>query len=95
MSFGKYPIKRSRENVNTKGNIMKNIFKREYYFDPMVQFDEEHKPCICGISVLWLHPIMVKGFFYKSAEKKAFKILEENTLNMESIYRYEKFNQKV
>ena len=49
----------------------------KYKYQGMVQFDENKKPCICGISVRWLDHITVKAFTEKKAIKKACDILNE------------------
>lgn len=52
------------------------IFKKKFKYQGMVQFDENHEPCICGISVKWLDDITVKA----TTEKKAIAIAD-NLIN--------------
>ena len=52
-----------------------NIFKRKYYFDFIVQFDDG-SPCICGDSIKWLESIVIEDISLKRAEEKAWKEIE-------------------
>lgn len=49
----------------------------KYYFNSMVQFDENNKLCIAGIKVKWLKKIIIKAWTEKQAEKKAFEYLNQ------------------
>ena len=43
----------------------------------MVQFDENHKPTICGIHVRWLDKITIKARTENQAYELAEKLLNE------------------
>lgn len=62
---------------NKMKNIIKKLFEKDYKYQGMIQFDENHTPCICGCSVKWLDNVSVKAFSEKEAEKKAEKLLCE------------------
>ena len=53
------------------------MFKKEYEYQGMVQFDENYEPCICGISVRWLDYVSVKEYSEKKAIEKACNILNK------------------
>jgi len=53
------------------------IFKRKYHYQGMVQFDENHKPTICGIHVRWLDEITIKARTENQACRIAEKLLNE------------------
>lgn len=57
-----------------------------YIIKPMVQFDEQKKPCICGSTIVWLESIEIKAMTKKRAEKKAFEILNK---------KYPKYNKMI
>lgn len=52
-------------------------FKRKYYFEGMVQFDERGLVTICGQSLVWLDPITIEAFTFGGAEKKALEYFNE------------------
>jgi len=53
------------------------LFKRKYHYQGMVQFDENHKPTICGIYVRWLNKIVIKERTENQACRIAEKLLNE------------------
>ncbi len=45
------------------------MFKRNFKYETIVQFDEKNKPCICGCLVKRLEDVEINCFSSKKAEK--------------------------
>ena len=56
-----------------------NLFKKEYIFQGMVQFDKSNikEPVICGDIVRWLDEVSVKAYTKRKALNIAIKLLNE------------------
>ena len=57
--------------------VVRRLFEKKYVYQGMVQFDENGKPEICGVSVRWLDEISVKALTEKEAIHRACDILNK------------------
>lgn len=74
-------MKNIYKNIKIKLNILYSfiyhLFEKEYSYQGLVQFNENGKPEICGISIRWLEEIQVKAITEKKAICIACTILNK------------------
>lgn len=73
-------MKKIYEWIKAKLNIrsvVRRLLEKNYYYQGMVQFNEDGKPVICGVSVRWLDEINVKAITEKEAIHKACDMLNK------------------